>query len=169
MDLGRLYRMQNDLPSAERTFAEFVRLEPEDAIARYLLGLTQRDAGDSAEALRTLEIVARLDPTLPGPLNDIAWILAAHPDAAIRDPERAVQYGKRAVALSGGRSPQILGTLAAAHAAAGDFEAALETGRAARDAARASRQPTAIFERHLQRYRARKSVVDRSLSVDGPA
>jgi hypothetical protein len=57
-------------------------------------------------------------------MSEIAWILATHSDPAVRDPNKAVRLAERAAGLTGRRQPVILDTLAAAYAAAGDFERA---------------------------------------------
>ena len=45
--------------------------------------------------------------------NNLAWLLATHPDAALRDGEEAVRLGERAAVLTGD-APEALDTLAAA-------------------------------------------------------
>ncbi len=56
--------------------------------------------------------------------NNFAWMLATAPDAADRDPVRAVALAQRAVELSTEPNAYFFGTLSASHAAAGDFLAA---------------------------------------------
>ena len=69
------------------------------------------------------------------PCNELAWLLATGSDPAVRDPAEAVRLADRAVRLSGGRDPNLLDTQAAAQAAAGRFERAIETARRARELA----------------------------------
>ena len=163
IDLAKLQRRQGDLRGSEQSLEEFIRLEPKDTDGRYLLGLSLRDRGDSRAALRMFATVTELDPNLPKPLNDIAWILATHPDAAIRDPARAVAVGTRAVELTEGKDTGALDTLAAAHAAAGDFEAARKTARAAIDAMHARGVPSAATEKRLAGYEAGRTFIDQAL------
>ena len=64
-------------------------------------------------------------------LNQLAWVLATCPEASVRNGAEAVELAQRAVRLSGGREPAILGTLAAAYAEAGRFPEAVQTARKA--------------------------------------
>jgi tetratricopeptide (TPR) repeat protein len=60
-------------------------------------------------------------------LNDLAWLLATSQDAALRNGSEAVALASHAVRLTREHEPMLLGTLAAAHAEAGDFDKAVET------------------------------------------
>jgi spermidine synthase len=160
IELARLQRSQRDLRRAEKSLMEFVRLEPHDTDGRYLLGLTLRDRGNGLAALRMFETVTQLAPNLPKPLGDIAWILATHPDEAIRDPLRAVAVGRRAVELAEGKEASMLDTLAAAYAAAGDFEEARKAAKAAIDATRASGLSSIAIEERLAGYEADQAFID---------
>jgi Flp pilus assembly protein TadD len=160
IELARLQRSQRDLRRAEKSLMEFVHLEPHDTDGRYLLGLTLRDRGNGLAALRMFETVSQLAPNLPKPLSDIAWILATHPDEAIRDPLRAVSVGRRAVELAEGKDASMLDTLAAAYAAAGDFEEARKTARAAIGATRASGLSSIAIEERLAGYEADQTFID---------
>ena len=64
-------------------------------------------------------------------LNDIAWRLATCPVDSLRDGPTAVELAQRAVRLTGGREPAVLGTLAAAQAEAGRYAEAARTARRA--------------------------------------
>jgi len=60
-------------------------------------------------------------------LNTLAWLYATYPDAGLRSGEQAVALAERATELVGRKNPRMLDTLAAAHANAGQFPAAVET------------------------------------------
>ena len=62
-------------------------------------------------------------------------MLATCPEASVRNGAEAVELAQRAVQLSDGRVPAILGTLAAAYAEAGRFPEAVQTARKALDLA----------------------------------
>ena len=64
-------------------------------------------------------------------MNCLAWVLATCPEASVRNGAEAVELARRAVKLSDGREPAILGTLAAAYAEAGRFPEAVQTARKA--------------------------------------
>jgi tetratricopeptide (TPR) repeat protein len=56
--------------------------------------------------------------------NNYAWLLATAPEATLRDPDAAVRLARLAIELSSEPNAYYHGTLAAASAAGGDFEAA---------------------------------------------
>jgi spermidine synthase len=56
-------------------------------------------------------------------MNEVAWILATG-DARVRDPAAAVRLAERAAELTQRRQPLVLDTLAAAYAAAGNYDRA---------------------------------------------
>jgi hypothetical protein len=63
-------------------------------------------------------------------------VLATSSDASIRDGAKAIDLADVAVALSGGREPRFLRTLAAAYAESGRFSEALAAARQAAATAR---------------------------------
>jgi hypothetical protein len=76
-------------------------------------------------ALAAYREALRLDPRYPGAHNNLAWLLAIGPDG-VWDGKRAVAHATRACELTGWKEPNFLDTLAAAHAATGDFDRAVE-------------------------------------------
>jgi tetratricopeptide (TPR) repeat protein len=78
--------------------------------------------------------------------NDLAWVLATHPDREIRDGERAVNLARAAVTAGEARNPGMLDTLAAAYAEAGRFADAVETARRALALTRSEGQATLAAE-----------------------
>ena len=110
------------------------------------------------EAIREYREVLRLDADDPEVLNNLAWILAAHPSAGLRDGTEAVKLAARACEVTARRQPVFLGTLAAAHAEVGEFEKAIEAARRAQELALSLRQ-TNIAQRNeqfLRLYQDRK-------------
>jgi len=72
-----------------------------------------------------LEAGARLAPQDVAPLIAAGWMLAADPDAVVRQPLYAIRVAEGLEGALGEDHPLVLDLLAAAHAAAGDFEQAL--------------------------------------------
>lgn len=102
------------------------------------LGVTLLVAGDHAGAAQALESGLALAPDDPNLLIASAWLLANTPVDALRNPAESVRRAERAR----GQSPDdatTLDVLAAAHAANGDFDAALQIVDAALAAARRER------------------------------
>lgn len=85
-----------------------------------VMGQWQRAAEDYREAIR-------LDETLSRAYCGAAWLMAACPDPRIRDPELALQAARRGIRLRGEDDARYLDTLAAAEAAAGQFDQARKT------------------------------------------
>lgn len=104
--------------------------------------------GNPSAALAEWRQVLRLRPDYLAVLNQTAWLLATNPDASIRNGVEAVELAQRAVRLSGGREPDVLGTLAAAYAEAGRFSEAVETSR--RAVAQATQQQTEPLAKTLK-------------------
>jgi thiol-disulfide isomerase/thioredoxin len=99
------------------------------------LGGKLAESGKVAAAIACLEAGLARVPEDPGLLNNLAGLLASGPEAALRRPAEALAMAERANRLSGGKSPFVLDTLAAAQAANGDFRGAAGTAARALAAA----------------------------------
>ncbi len=125
------------------------------------------DRGDYGRALAEYHELVRLLPTEPEGYNGLAWILATCPDAKFRNGTRAVQYARKAVDLHAksddpDEPDSILSTLgaveyqrtlAAAHAEAGDFAAALTALEVGFASAPAAERPRLACYKMLYRMR----------------
>ena len=116
---------------AIKHFRSAVDAEPEATMPHYNLGMALQAHGDLEAALKQYLEALALSPDSSAPMYRVAWILATHPSASVRDPDRAVALATQAVALTDSTNPEILDVLAAAYAAAGNFEQAVETAQAA--------------------------------------
>jgi len=131
------HRLALALASAGRTadallhFAAAASFRPENANVRFALARALVMTGRSAEALPVLVETTRLKPDWPAALNAQAWILATHADAKVRDPIEALRLAQRAVELTQRTDGTMLDTLAAAYAAAADFDKAVAVSREA--------------------------------------
>ena len=115
------------LTEAAEYLRVFLRVEPEDAIGYLTLAQVFRAQGATRLALEQYQRVDALQPDRPGVLNEMAWLRAVTPDAALRDSAAAVRLATRAALLTDRSDPNILDTLAAALAAAGRFDDAERT------------------------------------------
>jgi tetratricopeptide (TPR) repeat protein len=125
----------------------------------YLLANTLVAEGKTADAIPEYRQAVELEPELPPALNDLAWILAANPDPALRDGPEAVRMAEQACATSVAPNPLMIGTLAAAYAEAGRFPEAVAAAERAKGLALQQGQ-TAIAQKNeelLQLYRAGKA------------
>ena len=89
-------------------------------------------------------------------LNQLAWLLATTRDTSNRDGQAAIGVIDRAVRLSGGRSPRILDTLAAAYAEVGRFPEAIDVAQKALSLATAAKKPAlaAGIRKRIELYKA---------------
>ncbi len=117
-----------------------VAATPDSVWLRYKLGAILLQRGPLREARVHLEHAHALWPEWEPPAQDLAWLLATAAEPALRDPERAVALAQELARRSEFRDANTLDTLAAAHAAAGDWPRAVSTARRARELALAGGQ-----------------------------
>ena len=129
-NLGRILASKGRLEDAIPYFQKAVEIDPDFVEAQQFLGAALYYArGQVPEALAHWRAALRVQPDLLPALNEVAHLLAASPEAAVRNGPEAVTLAERAVKLSGGREAMYLDTLAAAYAEAGRFADAIETAR----------------------------------------
>ena len=130
-NLGIALESDGKLDEAVSHYRRAVQLERDHTGAHKNLGniLVQQDKLE--EAITHFTEVLRFKPDLVEVLNNLAWLLATHSDTRLRDASRAVELAERASELTGGQNAEILDTLAAAYAAAGQFDRAVTTAQEA--------------------------------------
>jgi tetratricopeptide (TPR) repeat protein len=131
LERGAAWLLAGEFTTAIADLTRVLALRPDDAEALALRGVAWRDSGRCAQGHDDLIRAAALAPWSAPIANDLAWLLATCPDDAYRDGARAVQHALRAVILEPGARLIYLDTLAAAYAAAGQFEQAVATQRKA--------------------------------------
>jgi tetratricopeptide (TPR) repeat protein len=82
--------------------------------------------GDYIRAADDYAAILNLRPAHVLALNNMAWLRATCPYAECRNGKEAVKLAKQVCELAGNREGMFLDTLAAAHAEAGDFAAAVK-------------------------------------------
>ena len=126
------------------------------------LGLMLDDENRAAAATRYYRKALEYNPDDLASLNNLAWILATHPDVGLRNGAEAVTLARRACDLTHDQQAPLLGTLAAAYAEAGDFEAAASSCEKAISLAESSGQ-TSIRDRNrslLERFKSHRPYRD---------
>ena len=157
--LGYVLAMQGRLDEAKARFLEAMRLDPQGAYPHLHYGMSLSAQRQAPEAVVEYRKALALDDHLLPACNNLAWLLATHPDPQIRNGKEAVELGERACRLTNNEQPFYLGTLAAAYAEAGRFNDAIATAERARDLARKAGM-VAVAERNedlLKLYRSGKA------------
>jgi len=92
-------------------------------------GVAATSAPNYEALLHSHQETLRKEPNNLDALNTLAWIMATHANAKLRNGRQAVIYAEKANALSSGQNIHVLDTLAAAYAEVGDFKKASDTAR----------------------------------------
>jgi tetratricopeptide (TPR) repeat protein len=130
-DLANAFQLKGDIEQAVRYFEKYVELNPNDAQIHNKMAILLAAEKNTKDAIKHFRKAIELKPDWPEPLNSLAWVLATYPDISETERTEAVGLAERVVELTGGRDPSASDTLAAAYAATGRFEKAVETAKAA--------------------------------------
>lgn len=144
---------------AEPFCRQALRIRFANPLLHFILAKTLTAQGRDAEAISHVRLATQLKPDWAVALNDLAWVLASHPDAVLRNGTEAVTLAERACDLTRRQQPQFVGTLAAAYAEAGRFDDAVRTAEAAVQLAGAAGLVEIVARNQalLQFYRAGKA------------
>ena len=93
---------------------------------------------EAPDASRQLDQIVGEVPDSAPELDGLAWILATHPDAALRNGNEAIRLARRGCEITNFRDPTLLATLAAAYAEVGLFSQATSTVERALNLSRTS-------------------------------
>ncbi len=115
---------------------EAVRLEPRQELRLRFAGLLHQ-TGNYSESVAQYREALKREPDAVEALNNLAWMLATAPEAAVRNGADAVRFAEQACRLTDNKKPGLIGTLAAAYAEAGRFPKAVSTAAKAADLAAA--------------------------------
>lgn len=154
------WTLQSGQPErAEQLCRRALRVRFANPQLHFILAKSLAARSRDAEAIAHLRLATRFKPDWSVGLNDLAWMLASHPEAALRNGAEAVALAERACELTRRQQPQLLGTLAAAYAEAGRFADAVRSAEAAIELARAAGLGEIVTrnEALLQLYRAGKA------------
>ena len=127
--LADTYYKQRDLDKAVTYYQRALQIKPDSLEVRKGLATTFLKTGQMASAVDQYHMILARDGDDLRALNDLAWLQATTDDDNLRDPQNAVVLAERACQISEYEMPEILDTLAAAYAAAGNFDQAVAVGQ----------------------------------------
>ena len=125
--LGTVLLAQGNLSEALVHFRRAVELMPGSVEMRHNLASVLQAQGKFDEATTQYRKVLQLNPDYLLSLNALARILITNPNPELRNADQAVQLAERAAKLTRYQNSGVLEILAAAYAAAGQFDNAVTT------------------------------------------
>ena len=156
MDLGGALRAKGELDEAILEYRKALEMRPDYPEGNYDLANALLQKGEVKDAIFHFEKTLKADPLFVPALNNLAWVLASCSDRSLRDGPRAVELAGRANQITGGQQPDILRTLAAAYAEAGQTQSAAEAAREALRLAAVQGNTTLedVLRKEIERYEA---------------
>jgi tetratricopeptide (TPR) repeat protein len=154
--LGRLKLQLGQRSDGIALLRESLASRPDKEVHFHLANALAED-GEATAAAAEWRAALKLDPLWPPACNQLAWTLATSRNAALRNGAEAVRLAETAVKGTDQRVPTLLGTLAAAYAEAGRFDAAVNAAKQAialaqsnndQSLARAILEKQALYEKH---------------------
>ena len=128
-NLANIFAAQGELDQAREHYQQAAALMPGATSVHYQLGVILERQARFKLAIAEFEKILELDPGHAAAQNNLAWLLATCPEPSLRNGTRAVTLARKTELLSGGQSPEVLDTLAAAYAESGSFAEAIKTAK----------------------------------------
>ena len=121
---GVAWALKGNYDKALADYDRAIEIRPRYAEAYNNRGFARTQLGDLNSALNDYARALKINPFFVGAYNNKAWVLATCADQRFRDGGQAVRLAQKAVELK----PDVvsLDTLAAAYAAVGNFDAAVD-------------------------------------------
>lgn len=123
---GESWHAKQEYDRAIADYTEAIWRDPRFVLAFSNRGMSWHRKKEYYKAQDDYHRAIHLKPRYPGAHYRLAWLYATCSDPKFRDGKMAVESATRACELSLWNEPPPLAALAAAHAASGDFEKAVE-------------------------------------------
>jgi tetratricopeptide (TPR) repeat protein len=151
-NLGGILLERGSAADALPHFRQALQIDPANVEAHYNMARAFRQRGELSEAIEYFRQTIELKPDSAPALSDLAWLLATAPEF-LRDPNQAIRLAERAADITGWQVAGPLDVLAAAYAAAGLFDRAIDVSEAAlrltpQTAAAALRERQELYKQH---------------------
>jgi tetratricopeptide (TPR) repeat protein len=157
-DLGNLLQEQHRYTEAVENYRKAIEQDSTSVNAYLALAKSLTIQGKYADAMSMFRRGLTVEPRHLVMRNELAWLMATAPDAAVRSAPQAIEISEQIAGLTARQEPRPLATLAAAYAEAGRFDEAVRTAKEATDlaAARHLTNLVAEIESQLRRYQQGK-------------
>jgi tetratricopeptide (TPR) repeat protein len=136
LNLGVALSSMGRHEEAMAAFEEALRVQPDWAAAHFQTGRAWERQERFAEAIACYEQAVVANDEFAEAWLRLAWLRAAHPEAAFRNPTEALEHARRVGAIIGDDQAAALLALAVAQGANHDFESAVSNAQRALELAR---------------------------------
>jgi len=155
---GVAWALKGDFDKAINDYNKALEIRPRYAEAYNNRGYARTQKGELQAALADYSMALEINPQFVDAYNNKAWILATTDDKQLRDGAQALMLAQKAVELDADVAS--LDTLAAAYAANGNYEAAIETQKKVIQKLIQANQPSEVprYMPHLNSYRSQQSL-----------
>ncbi|MBX3411845.1 MAG: hypothetical protein KF708_03940 [Pirellulales bacterium] len=123
--LGEHARSAGDFQVAEEHYRAGIALVPQFPNPRFALAIVLEAQQRPLEAVESYRAAYELDPRRVDIGQRLAWLLATHPDAEVREGAEALEVAQALCAATQQSDPRLLDALAAALAETGDYAGAI--------------------------------------------
>lgn len=149
--------------AAKEQWRMIMEVQPKFVLAYIAMAVESMYENDFAQARGYLEKGLQHEPESPWLANALAWVLATCPKDEQRDGAGAVRWAQKACNATGYKNPVFLDTLAASHAATGNFaEAVRVEGEAIRFSSEIGQTSSIpVYRERLELYEKKKPYVQR--------
>ncbi|MGW8302043.1 MAG: tetratricopeptide repeat protein, partial [Desulfobacterales bacterium] len=156
---GVAWALMGKYDKALADYNKALEIRPRYAEAYNNRGFARTQNGDLSNALNDFARALEINPFFVDAYNNKAWVLATCADQRFRDGSQAVMLAQKAVELK----PDVvsLDTLAAAYAAVGNFDAAIDTQKKAIQTLLLANKNFEVpkYLPHLNEYKSRRSLL----------
>jgi spermidine synthase len=120
-NLAMMLKRRGDTDGAMGHYREAARLDPDYVLALFQVAEIYAEKGLVKEAQSQYRRTLQVKPDFIPAINNLARLMALHPDPAIRNVPEAVRLAEKGCKLTQYRDPILLDTLAAVYAASGRY------------------------------------------------
>ncbi len=156
---GVAWALKENFDQAVADYSKAIKIRPRYAEAHNNRGFAQTQKGNLREALKDYTRALEINPFFVDAYNNKAWVLATCADRRIRDGGQAVRLALKAMELK----PDVgsMDTLAAAYAAVGNFESAIDIQKKAIQKLMLANKNSEVpkYLAHLNSYKSQQSLV----------